>query len=56
VHSVHPFKRSDRFNYFEVTVTKIGERREVVIGLIQEDYDLNALPGWNYLFVPLIIG
>jgi len=50
VPAVVPFQRADRFNYFEVTVISVGDRHEVVIGLTNEDYDLNALPGWHYEF------
>jgi ankyrin repeat protein len=43
-----PFKREEKFGYFEVTVVNGGENRIVTVGLVDENYPMEQKqPGWD---------
>lgn len=41
-----PFKRSDGFGYFEVTIVDPGTSRITTVGLTNAGYDVTKQPGW----------
>lgn len=48
VTSNHPFKRSEKFGYFEVHVLDAGENRILTVGLVDDNYPANnKQPGWE---------
>lgn len=48
VKSTKPFKREEKFGYFELHVTNPGELRILTLGLVSEDYPINTKqPGWD---------
>jgi ankyrin repeat protein len=48
VKATKPFKKEEKFGYFEVTVVNAGESRILTLGLVDEDYPVNEKqPGWD---------
>jgi ankyrin repeat protein len=46
--ATRPFKREEKFGYFEVHVVDGGENRIVTVGLVDENYPVNEKqPGWD---------
>lgn len=48
VTATKPFKRSEKFGYFELHVVNAGELRILTIGLVDEKFPINGKqPGWD---------
>lgn len=48
VTATKPFKRSEKFGYFEMHVVNAGELRILTIGLVDEKFPINSKqPGWD---------